>query len=220
VLPAAGLAASLHRRMELPQSLQDSLTHTYDLAIDYRVADFLITDATLLPQELRAGGADEQVLIEEGDPIGLGLYLDPAVLARLYENNLAAFLSVAEGVSHWLMLAWAAEHNRAVSLLELELQAEIDKFLLSWQILKRQTGRSPRELHHVLFERAVPDARLCADRYGLYLRAHQYGARYCKALAGRLTRSSPWEAAATCATLRRFYRLSVAGKIHAIEQCT
>ena len=48
---------------------------------------------------------------------------------RLDGENLADFWSALEGVSHFTYYAWNAARDKSVSLFELELQAEVDKFV-------------------------------------------------------------------------------------------
>ncbi len=43
-----------------------------------------------------------------------------------------------EGVSHFVYLAWNAGHDKPVSLLELEMQAEVDKYVGSYWLMRRQ----------------------------------------------------------------------------------
>ena len=147
-------------------SLQAALADIYDLPATPDVADFLMTDrARLAHFDPRAG--DEQLIVaEDGDTLSLGLFIDAAVLARLAHrdpyaaltgDNLADYLTAAEGVSHFVYVAWNAGHDKPVTLLELELQAEIDKYVLAaWLLREQGAGRFPRELHRVLFERAIP----------------------------------------------------------------
>jgi hypothetical protein len=81
----------------------------------------------------------------------------------------------------------------------------------------QEPGRYPAELHRVLFERARIDVELAGDRIGLYRRANQYAARFCRRL-GRLLRPAGMQAQArVVAELRRFYRLSNAMKLRHIE---
>jgi hypothetical protein len=135
----------------------------------------------------------------------------------LNEGNLADYWTALEGVSHFQCLAWCARHDRGVSLLELEMQSEIDKFLLSWWLLYAQTGRAPRELYHWLFARCVVDPGLCADRLEMYTRANRYAAWFCAALVKQLRYGSARPTAALLSQLRRFYRLSGPQKLHFIE---
>lgn len=78
---------------------------------------------------------------EKDDSLGLGIYLRPEIgrtLDALPEvrhwsgPQLAAFGVAAEEVSHFHYVAHFAPKGRGVSHLELELQGEIDKFLLTF----------------------------------------------------------------------------------------
>ena len=130
--------------------------------------------------------------------MSLALYIDADVLERLERRdpfaaltheNLADYLTAAEGVSHFVYVAWNAGHDKPVTLLELELQAEIDKYVLGAWLLRAQCGRFPRELHRVLFERARVDPAAAAGRVGLYRTASAYAARFCRQVASRLERT-------------------------------
>jgi hypothetical protein len=121
--------------------------------------------------------------------------------------------------------AWNAGHDKPVSLLELELQAEIDKYVASYLLLKRQfPERFPAELLHVLFERTRIDSRLAKGRENLYRAATQYAEKFCRRLARSLAHSRPAPARreemenAVLAELRRFYRLTDARKVAHIER--
>ena len=81
----------------------------------------------------------------------MALYIDAAVLERLARRdpfdaltheNLADYLTAAEGVSHFVYVAWNTGHDKPVTLLELELQAEVDKYVLGAWLL-RAAGRRP-----------------------------------------------------------------------------
>ena len=201
------------------QQMQDLLANIYDLPTEYRVYDFLFTERERLPHAVRESDTDEQVLVlEQGDSASVGLFLDPRLLQRLaaanpvetlHGGNLADYWTALEGVSHFLYLAWNAGYNRGVTLLELELQAEIDKYVASWWLLREQDpGRYPAELHHLLFERAHVDMRLAGERAELYRAANQYAARFCRRLERLLSVQAARVRGETLAELRRFYRLS------------
>jgi hypothetical protein len=210
------------------RQLQELLERTYDVAPGHDVAEFLLTDRAALPDEHRATASDEQLLVAaDSAGVALGLFLDPAVLARLSAanpldalngGNLADCWTALEGVSHFVYLAWNAGHDRPVSLLELELQAEVDKYVVSLLLLRAQDPtRFPRELHRVLFERAHVCPALAGERLGLYQRAHRYAARFCSHI-GRLLEPCGREAQARVKSeLRRFYRLTSAMKQRHIE---
>jgi hypothetical protein len=210
------------------QQMQDLLAGIYDLPMQYRVDDFLVTERTKLPAEMRDSDTDEQVVVvDDGEEAAVGLFLDPALLARLaaanpvealHSGNVADYWTALEGVSHFICLAWNAGHDRGVSLLELELQAEIDKYVTSWWLLREQDPeRYPAELHRLLFERARVDARLAGERVDMYREANQYAARFCRRLERSLIAEGARQQRETLCQLRRFYRLSRERKMNHIQ---
>ncbi len=216
--------------------LQELIGGIYDVRVAHDVYDFLVTDRAHLPPGARGGAAEEELLVAQsadGSEVALSLYLDPQLLGRLtqadplqslHAGNVADCLTALEGVSHFLYLAWNAGHDRPVSLLELEMQAEVDKFIASHLLLRRQSPeRFPLELRHVLFERTRTDPRLDAARAHLYREASHYAARFCRRLEQSLVRRRARGAEEgadrqVLAELRRFYRLSHARKRAHIER--
>jgi hypothetical protein len=211
----------------LVSGLQSLLAGIYDVPLEHDVADFMVDGQGSWHAQGRPA-SDEQLLVCVGeDELALGLYLEPALLRRLEVanplqrldgGNLADYWAALEGVSHFVCLAWHAGHGRSVSLLELELQAEVDKFVTShWLLRSQDPARFPAELHRVLFERARVDPQLAGPRLGLYQRANRYAARFCHHLARRLRPRGAGAAASVASELRRFYRLSDAMKQRHIE---
>jgi hypothetical protein len=211
------------------RQLQNLLAGLYDVEVALDVYDFLVTDRAALPACARAAPADEQLIIAqlEGD-IRVSLFLDAGVHERLTranpvttlnETNLADYLTALEGVSHFVYLAWNAAHDKCVSLLELEMQAEVDKYVSALCLLRTQRPeRFPRELHRVLFERARVDPQLAGERFELYRAANDYAARFCRQLGDVAQDSTGSLDAATLAELRRFYRLTNARKVEHIQR--
>ena len=202
--------------------LQELLTGLYDVPLDYAVADFLITDRALLPAHCRENPAEEQVLVQEDDDgTALAVFLDPALLSRLAvrsplqslePDNLADAWTVLEGISHFQYLAHHARHDRGVSVLELELQAEVDKYAVSGHLFLAQTGRLPRELVRWLFEHSRVDPARAGDRVGLYQEASRRAADFCQVLDRVWRADQPYPALAPLSALRRFYRRTPHGK--------
>ncbi len=210
-------------------SLQGALTEIYDLPPAPDVGNFLLTDRTRLAALAQARHTDEQLLVAEvGDELGISLFIDAQVLERLVRrdpfaalthDNLADYLTAAEGVSHFLYLAWNAGHDKPVSLLELELQAEVDKYVLgAWLLRAQGEGRFPRELHRALFERTRIDPVAAGARAGMYHRASHYAARFCHRVAGRLEREAQGANEELLTELRRFYRWTNARKLAHIDK--
>jgi hypothetical protein len=211
------------------RQLQELIGGIYDVNIAHDVYDFLVTDRESLPPAARCGTTDEQlILAPEPDSVGVSLYLDPALLERLRaanplvrldEANVADYWTALEGVSHFLYFAWNTGHDKPVTLLELELQAEIDKYVASYLLLKRQfPDRFPSELLRLLFERTRIDPQLANGREGLYRAASRHAEKFCRHLAESLRNSRREFEHDVLAELRRFYRLTDARKVAHIER--
>jgi hypothetical protein len=211
--------------------LQELIGGIYDVSIAHNVYDFLVTDRSRLPQAARSGTASEELLVaqpaEGSDELVMSLYLDPQLLQRLaradplqslHAGNVEDYWTALEGVSHFLYLAWNADHDKPVSLLELELQAEVDKYVASYTLLRRQfPERFPAELRRLLFERTRVDPRLEPARAALYREASRYADKFCARLERSLGRAAGAERE-VLAELRRFYRLTHARKRAHIER--
>ncbi|MBL8913223.1 MAG: hypothetical protein JNM17_21180 [Archangium sp.] len=199
-------------------SIQEHLENIYGIRCEYRARDFLVTDAEAARQLGGSARSREELLVSEGsDGLELALYLDPVLLSRVtaargpLDADLGDFCEVAEGVSHFLYVAHTAELNRSVSLLELEAQAEVDKFaictLLGWS---RHVGRWAGTLVKRLFDEVQFRERLDAGEQWRYAEANRLGRRYASRLMpmvkeGRLE--------SFLSELRHAYRLGAEAKL-------
>jgi hypothetical protein len=209
------------------RGLQSLLGRLYDVEQDYDVYDFLVTDRRVLEGLERQNDrriADEELLLAEtADGAAMALYLDPELLRRLEradpvgelnESNLADYCTALEGVSHFVYSAWRLNRDLPVSLLELETQAEVDKYAVTVFLLGLQRGGAfPAHVHRRLFDEVSFDARLEPDQHHRYLTAHRHAARYCRRLERRFVRRGALRIEALVRELRRFYRLGGAGKL-------
>ena len=212
--------------------LQSLISGIYDVSITHDVYDFLVTDRGRLPAAAPTSESDEELFVTqaagEGGEVGVSLYLDPALLerlkvadplVRLHDGNVADYWTALEGVSHFLYLAWNAGHDRPVSLLELEMQAEVDKYVSSYWLMREQLpGRFPAELLNVLFERTRIDSRLARGRESLYREATRYAQKFCRRLEQSLRGARRESDGEVLAELRRFYRLTNLRKLAHIER--
>lgn len=215
------------------KQLQDLIGGIYDVSITHDVYDFLVTDRRRLPACATVNpSTDEELFVSQRsdgaqDEIAMSLYLDPQLLERLRQadpmvrlddGNVADYWTALEGVSHFLYLAWNAGHDKPVSLLELEMQAEVDKYVASYWLMRRQfPDRFPAELRRLLFERTRIDPRLAAGREPLYRQANRYAEKFCRRLEKSLRRARGSQAE-VLTELRRFYRLTNARKLAHIER--
>ena len=207
--------------------LQAHLKDMYRVDPGYDVNDFLITDpliARILGAESLIPDTEESVLLQEDeDGLALSVFLDDAVLSRLkdanpfqklHANQLNDLWTVLEGISHFNYIAWRARKNHRVSLLELEMQAEVDKFVSTFLLaLDQEDGEIAVRLHGWLFDNVRFNPALNEDQRERYNTANNYAARFCDGLRKRLSRNS----GKGLHELRHFYRLSQRDKISHIH---
>ncbi|MGA2779096.1 MAG: hypothetical protein ABSF94_16185 [Steroidobacteraceae bacterium] len=213
------------------RGLQALLGRLYDVEPCYDVYDFLVTDrrhlAGFAPDNDARAPDEELLLAETPDGAGVALYLDDELLRRLEqanplgaltERNLADFCTALEGVSHFLYSTWRLQRDAPVSLLELETQAEVDKYAAAVFLLgEQQGGAYPSQVHARLFDRVVFDSRLEPDQYDRYRTAHRSAAHYCRRLERRFVQRGEARIEALVRELRKFYRLGSAAKLrHAL----
>lgn len=208
--------------------IQAELASIYATPMPYDVQDFLITDAglaaALTPQHVSTNNQERLLVQGAEDDLRLSLYIDDAVLAQLsaddptallHEGNFAAFLIALEGVSHLNYVLWNGERDNPVTLFELELQAEIDKYVTCTKLFGAQLGGIPAALHRVLFDSMQLDATLCTADRERYAEANYFAAKYCLELRRRFPghHGQP----SFLHELRAFYRLTRNEKVRRIR---
>lgn len=213
------------------RGMQSLLGRLYDVEVRYDVHDFLVTDRSALtditPHNDRRTLDETLLLAETADGAGVSLYLDPALLARLEhanplgsltESNLADYCTALEGVSHFVYTTWRLNGDAPVSLLELETQAEVDKYAATvFLVADQQGGTYPAQVHARLFDRVSFDERLEPEQYHRYRTAHRCAAQYCRRLERRFVERGQPRIEALVRELRKFYRLGSAAKLrHAL----
>ena len=216
-------------RPDLLGAIQGQLSQVYDVDLPQDVRDYVVTDEGMRAA-LMAGSQgrlpDEQlIVVENDDGVDLALYLDRAVLERLVdadprENlsgaNLADFWTVLEGVSHFHYFAWNAAFDKPVTLLELEMQAEVDKYVSTRLLLQEQPASTlGAPLLQRLFADPGYDPRLDNEELERYQAASTFARRYCAGLEARF--SGAQLTPDLLRELRTFYRLPQAAKIARIR---
>jgi len=187
--------AKLARRTKLALAgIQRRLEDYYGLERTPDVAAFA---------EAAPDGEREQLLVRESeDAVELALIV-PNDAPRAGANDV--WLQLVEGVSHFVYVVERVRTGLPTTQLELELQAEVDKFVL----LGLEPGgdrESVRRLHEHLYENGRfldPSGTEAGERYRL---ANDLAAR----LGARLLRRRAPDARAL---LRRFYRAGQTDKI-------
>lgn len=156
----------------------------------------------------QAGGLREALLVEQRqEQLEIALLL-PAETEYLVEGTWSdLWVQALEGVSHFVYLAERARTELPLTQLELELQAEVDKYLLLALETEGDLATLAR-LHQTLFERIRfldPEGTQTGDRYRL---ANSLASRFIARLLGTGT-PRHWQR-----NLRRFYRAGQTEKIH------
>ncbi len=209
-------------------ALQQHLESLYEVDVEHRVMDFLITDARLasaLAQQHDGRPGPECLLVRQtDDAVDVSLYIDQAVLSRLdannpfvalHSHNINDFLIALEGVSHFLYLAWNAGYEKPITPMELELQAEIDKYVTTAALMHAQhDGDSPVDLHTMLFDKPMFDDDLDESALERYRHANHFAALYCQQLEQHFEPQKRDQNFIN--ELRRFYRLPRNDKLRRI----
>ena len=214
--------------------IDHSLKRLYHLDFDYRAEDFLLTQPYSTGTAVGSNAQTEfrgalYLVTKSPDDLDLGIYLNASVRDVLTELNprtarrwtfrqLRAFTIATEEISHFLYVLKNSLQGRAVSQLELEIQAEVDKFVI---LYFAQVGgifpNDARKIYDRLFAR-------CFEQFGFaeglsdearerYRTANAVAKRFLLRLGPGLTDRKSCEF--TLRLLRRFYALSCAEKISA-----
>lgn len=196
----------------------------------YRVDTGVAVDDFMIDEPTRDGFAParrprEQLLVcEEAGEMSLALFIDPAALHnlakhdpgnRLGDHNFGDFVLAVEGVSHFIYAIWCARAERPVTQLELELQAEVDKYVTC--LLTTEAAPTQSEvLRQRLFVDAEYEPDLDGDERDRYRAANDNAHRYAAWLEATFvaTRRIP----EMLAELRRFYRDGLAAKLARIAR--
>jgi hypothetical protein len=196
--------------------MQRGLETLYRVDTGVEVGDFVIGEA--MRDELApARKPREQLLVmEETGEMALALFIHPEVIASLEggigRHNLGDFLLAIEGVSHFIYAIQCARSERPVSQLELELQAEVDKYVTC---LLHDVDSS-EALRERLFRACAFEDDLDGDERERYQvandNAHRYAAWLEETFVAR--RRIP----EMLGELRRFYRHGLAAKLATIAR--
>ena len=219
--------------------VQRGLEHLYDLELAHDVEDFVVD-----VEEAREAVGDDavarrEVLLvrEDADGVAVGLYVDADAVRSLgvatdaddvwSDERFDAACLVTEGVSHFVYLLFRAASDEDVTALELELQAEVDKYatgLLAGNgagvVVAREHAQRRADLvarSRGLRRRLFDEAQLLdaagteeGDRYRVAIRlASRFAAHLEDTYVAR------GDLVELARALRRFYRLGGQAKIRA-----
>lgn len=198
------------------RKIQNQIESLYHFRLRYNVENFLNTAIAANNHQTK-----EILLVKQtASMLELGLFFDASVLKQLKTEdpflkigpaNLQSFCIAIEGVSHFLYLLKHALEARPVTRLELELQGEVDKYLLTALLFYDQQGSVPNFLFSYLFEKIGWNLKLSGKELQRYQEANRYALRFCARLEENHIRHGRWHSALDQA--RHFYFLDQGSKI-------
>ncbi len=199
----------------LLSQLQRGLEKCYDVRLPFSIEQFVSHDPDWLQATTGDSRGIEEVLLirEQPDALDVTLYLENGAVdnanaalrsGALDRQGLEAVCAVMEGVSHVVCLLWHAHHERQISALDLELQADVDKFVLLAATLAE--GEDRLALHRRLFEAIRITAAQGSRLHERYRTANAQAASYCHWLNTRFMNLRDQRGLSR--ELARFYRLS------------
>jgi hypothetical protein len=208
-----GLLVDVQRRLEA----------LYALEPEAPVTEFLVPAG----HPVRGGGAGSRTLLaREGEDVAVGVIFEDALPGqleardprqRLDRSNLGPLCTLTEEVSHFLYLLFCARCARTVTELELELQAEVDKYLTAAFFLSLQNeGAVSTRLRALLFREYSLAEGLSEEQAARYRTASTLAFRYCGYLESRFLK--PARLSDLARTARRFYRMGQREKLELIAR--
>jgi hypothetical protein len=194
-----GNGIALVRARALAKKVQNALERLYLLDRVEDVTAFL---------ELTEGEEREALLVREEDgQVELAVRVPPLARAEFdvrKDADLDPFCQLIEGVSHFVYVVERATRGREATQLELELQAEIDKYLVLVGALGPDAGSAIRAR---LYEQVTITGH---ERYRV---ANDHASRYTRRLEKDFIERG--RIAELHTELRRFYRLGQEEKLRA-----
>jgi hypothetical protein len=168
------------------RELYKDLCRLYDISPKVDIDDFIVA-ADPHAEGIIIGNAfperEALFVVERADATELGLYISPNIIKAIADASPLErpdeFCCAVEGASHFLYLCDRIDKGHPVTTLELELQGEVDKFLLLNIAAENMTGHCPQDFFNMQFEAHRFDPSLSSDEKEKYLVASRLAAKYC-----------------------------------------
>jgi len=213
--------------------LQKHLSTIYALPSLGEIRQFMIDLETLKklhPTSFEESKIGEKIILRsnEDSSVDIALYLQEEILKNLGKNcpeddlneeNLADFCTVVEGISHFLFVGFRTQMTLPISAIELELQAEIDKFIASFIYCYQQSGSTQfvDSLYQAIFHHFQFKSDLDSQEMERYHLASTSAAKLCKFLLRKFLKHEPdWPG--LLSFLRHFYRQGWNSKFSTISE--
>jgi hypothetical protein len=200
VNPLVGNGVELVRERSLAARVQAGLERIYQLD---RVAD--VVDYVRGSDD----GERESLLVRQADDGSVEVSLRLPLLEG--EGSLDAVCQIIEGVSHFVYVVERARVDREATQLELELQAEVDKWVVFAASMRAFDAARSAALRARLYERvafAHDEGSEAGERYRI---ANDIAHRFVRGLERRYVESARFGEMRS--ELRRFFRVSQEEKL-------
>ncbi len=198
--------------------LQNALCNLYGIEGHPNVEDFLV-GITASGRGERVGNREfsrESLIVRSvGDEVELGLFIAPEIIYAV--RNLDpldapdAFSCAVEGVSHFVYVCDRIDRGLTTTKLELEIQGEVDKFLILQLISAAEGGGDGLRLFNMQFESHSYDSNLSPEDRQTYETASRLAAKFCHTILGRCF--NPVRIAELIPLAREFFLKDLQGKI-------
>jgi hypothetical protein len=152
------------------------------------------------------------IYVDEGQDATMGIYLGPSLFRQIKKKSkifsFQDFCVMAEEISHFIYLIWSKSNEKKINLLDLEVQAEIDKFILASEFFG-----SKEEIFEKMFEKFNMRKNLQPEEEERYFTANRLGKKFAIEMLRKklsISRRMNW--------LRLFYRQTITNRISMIEK--
>jgi hypothetical protein len=209
-------------------AIESLLRQLYGFELEHGAVNFIIDfeQKTLLEQSglARTTGRAQTLVCSKDDDLELAVYFNDEIISKLQTqnplealsiSNIDVFCAVVEEISHFHLLINRASYQQTISLLELELQAEVDKLLICAQVLWQQTDKP----HYVPLARILFDLAQFPTDDPRYQRANHLAGEFCFRLIEQIPEHCPPMALTEYRQLlRRFYLGTMAEKLNIVSR--
>lgn len=224
-------AAKLTRFAELLHGIEQQIAAYYGFELQTHATEHLISLNELASEQRAALEATTNldragILCDAGEgEMFVGIYFSDMLKKGLSElpephiwdvSHLDAFLVAIEELSHFHLIINRALNLRQVNILELECQAEVDKFIIgALNLYHHQDQAQLKHLFHLLFD----NCSFHSDHSELYRTANGFAGRFVQRILqhGESRRQMLFDGE-IIDLARKFYRLSWQDKHHLVLQ--
>jgi len=216
------------------QEMQHALERRYDLTLPCQVTPFVSHDHDFVRQLTGETRIPPEMLLirEDTDNLDITLFLERSLIDSTSGGNANHhtskgyddYCTILEGVSHFVYLVWNAQYGRQVKLIEMELQAEVDKFVFSALADggPGMTESGSQSKHQLLFDSLFRQVKYFhvpgTDLHHRYSVANKFAEQYCCWLSCHFQFTVGDRM--LYAELARFYRMNAAAKFEHIKFAT